>query len=177
VVCHRYACQPMVERMLASEQAALRRVATLVARGVAPESVFAAVTEEIGRLLAVEYVEMGRYEPDGTLIVVGAWGTSHLPIGSRWKVGGKNLAAIVLDTGRPARIDRYADASGQLGVAARDKGVHAAAATPIRVEGRVWGVVITGSLCPGTPRCASRSSPSWSQPRSEMPRAVPDSSG
>jgi hypothetical protein len=33
---------------LAEEQAALRRVATLVARGTPPQEVFAAVTEEVG---------------------------------------------------------------------------------------------------------------------------------
>ena len=53
-------------RVLAQEQAALRRVATLVARGVAPEEVFAAVTEEVGRLVPVEYAHLGRYESDGT---------------------------------------------------------------------------------------------------------------
>jgi GAF domain-containing protein len=133
--------------VLVSEQAALRRVATLVARGVAPEDVFASVTEEIGRLLAVEYAEMGRYEPDGTLVVVGAWGSdgNHLPVGSRWNVDGENLVAIVFNTGRPARIDGYADASGELGIAARAKGVREAVATPITVEGHLWGVAIAGS--------------------------------
>ena len=53
--------------MLAEEQAALRRVATLVARGVPTEEVFAAVTEEAARLLSVEYAYLGRYEPDATL--------------------------------------------------------------------------------------------------------------
>jgi GAF domain-containing protein len=56
--------------VLADEQAALRRVATLVARGVRPEEVFAAVTEEAGRVLAVEYASLGRYEPDGAFTLV-----------------------------------------------------------------------------------------------------------
>src|ERR1700750_2705548 len=60
---------------LAEEQAALRRVATLVARGAAPdEELFAAVTDEVGALLNADYAVMGRYELDGTLTVVGAWG-------------------------------------------------------------------------------------------------------
>jgi hypothetical protein len=43
---------PDQERLgqLAEEQAALRRVATLVARATPPEAVFAAVTEEVGHL-------------------------------------------------------------------------------------------------------------------------------
>ncbi len=54
---------------LAEEQAALRRVATLVARGAPPEEVFAAVIEEVGRLLPVDCAGMGRYEPDGAVTV------------------------------------------------------------------------------------------------------------
>jgi signal transduction histidine kinase len=132
---------------LAEEQAALRRVATLVARGTPPEELFAAVSEEVGRLLPVEYALMGCYEADGTLTIVGAWGSagSHAPVGSRRSLGGKNLATVVFETGRPARIDNYADASGPLGVATRESGVRSAVATPILVEGRVWGAVIAGS--------------------------------
>src|SRR6266567_3476140 len=71
---------------LAAEQAALRRVAALVARGVAPEEVFAAVANEIGRLLSVEFVHMGRYEPDDTLAVVASWGIAS-PAVSRPMLG------------------------------------------------------------------------------------------
>jgi GAF domain-containing protein len=91
------------------EQAALRRVATLVARGMAPVELVAAVTEEVGRLLCVEYTYVGRYEPDGTFVIVGAWGRTGetLPVGSRRSVGGKNLVTIVSETARSARIDDY----------------------------------------------------------------------
>jgi signal transduction histidine kinase len=134
-------------RVLAEEQAALRRVATLVARGTPQEKLFAAVTEEIGRLLRVEYALMGRYEPDGTFNVVASWRIAgdRPPVGSWGSVGGKNLATIVLDTARSARMDNFADASGPLGVAAREAGVRSAVGTPILVEGRRWGVVIAGS--------------------------------
>jgi signal transduction histidine kinase len=132
---------------LGEEQAALRRVATLVARGVPPEEVFAAVTEEVGRLLPVEFAGMGRCEPDGTLTSTAAWGTAvrHFPVGRRFALGGKNLASIVAETGRPARIDGYADASGPLGIAARDHGVGSGVGTPVIVDGRRWGVVFAGS--------------------------------
>jgi signal transduction histidine kinase len=133
--------------VLAEEQAALRRVATLVARGAAPEEVFAAVTEEIGRLLPVDGAGMGRYEPDGTLTFVASWGRAvdYVPVGSRWSVGGKNIGTLVFETGRPARIDSYVDASGLVAVNAREKGVRSSVATPIIVEGRLWGVVGAGS--------------------------------
>jgi signal transduction histidine kinase len=132
---------------LAAEQAALRRVATLVARGTQPEDVFAAVTEEIGQLLPVDSAGMGRYEPDGTLAFLASWGRAvdFVPVGTRWKVGGKNLGTIVFETGRAARIDSYADASGPGGVAARERGVSSSVGTPIVVEGRVWGVMGAGS--------------------------------
>ena len=53
-----------VERF-GKEQAALRRVATLVGLGAASEEVFAAVTMEVGRLLGTDYASSLRYEPDG----------------------------------------------------------------------------------------------------------------
>jgi GAF domain-containing protein len=131
---------------LADEQAALRRVATLVAHESPAEEVFAAVAEEIARLLPVEYAGMGRYEADYTVTYLAVWGRSveSVPPG-RLTLGGKNLATIVLDTGRPARIDDYADASGLLGVNARETGTRSAVATPILVEGRLWGVMGAGS--------------------------------
>ncbi len=132
---------------LAEEQAALRRVATLVARAVPPEEVFAAVTEEVEQLLPVDFAHMGRYEPDGTIIVLAASGTTveQFPVGRRWNLGGKNLATIVFETGRPGRIDGYVDAFGPLGDTGRELGIRSSAGTPIIVEGQVWGVVIAGS--------------------------------
>jgi signal transduction histidine kinase len=137
---------------LADEQAALRRVATLVARGVPPEELFAAVTEEAGRVLSVEYAALSRYEPDRGVTVVAVWGrTGHnVPVGNRLIVGGNNVGTLVFETGRPARIDNYADAFGPLGDLARGEGVGAAVGTPIIVEGRLWGVMATYSA-PGQP--------------------------
>jgi GAF domain-containing protein len=72
-------------RELAEEQAVLRRVATLVAAAAAPDDLFAAVSEEVAQLLPVDFADIGRYEPDGTAIVVGAWGRAvdHFPVGRR----------------------------------------------------------------------------------------------
>ena len=133
---------------LAEEQAALRRVATLVARGVPPEEVFAVVAEEVGRLLPAGYAHLARYEPDRTLTTVAAWGaaTVGFPVGSRRILEGNNLGTLVLETGRPARIDRYADASGPVGAAAQAAGLRSAVATPIIVEGRLWGLIAAGSI-------------------------------
>jgi PAS domain S-box-containing protein len=131
-------------RVLAQEQAALRRVATLVARGAPPDELFAAVAGEVGRLLPVDFAGMGRYEPDGAMTTVANWsraGGFFPQVGSRWMLGGENVSTIVFETGRPARVDSYADASGEIGVASRDTGFGSAVGTPILVEGRLWGVV------------------------------------
>jgi GAF domain-containing protein len=132
---------------LAEEQAALRRVATLVARRVPQEDVFAAVTDEVGRLLPFDHAGLGRYESDGTMIFVATWGSARdrFPVDSRWTLKGKNLSTIVFETGRPARIDSFADATGPIGVIAREGGIGSAVATPIIVEGRLWGAISAGS--------------------------------
>jgi GAF domain-containing protein len=129
---------------LTGDQAALRRVATLVARGAPPEEVFAAVTEEAGRLLGSHHATMSRYDPDGTSVVVAAWRNTGpaLPVGIRMRLGGRNAHTVVFQTGRAARIDDYAKASGPAGKTAREFGVRAAVGVPVSVEGRLWGLMI-----------------------------------
>jgi PAS domain S-box-containing protein len=130
---------------LAEEQAALRRVATLVARGTPPEEVFAAVANEVERLLSADLANLGRYESDGTFTFVASAG-ERFPVGSRWPIEGhRNLATLVLETGRPARLDNYADATGPLAEGLREDGIRSAVGTPIRVEGRLWGFMAAGS--------------------------------
>ena len=134
-------------RGYAEEQAALRRVAMLVADGAAPKTVLNAVAKEVGLLLGVEYTAMTRYDPDGFRRVVGAWSNSgpSFAIGTRTKLGGRNVTTLVFETGRPARIDDYAGASGPIADAVRDFGSNAAVGAPIRVEGRLWGVMVLDS--------------------------------
>jgi len=135
-------------RQLAGEQAALRRVATLVARGAAPEEVFAMVAGEVGQLLPVDSAIMCRYEPDGALTFVAQWGSgaAGFPVGSRWMLGGHNVGTLVFQTGRPARVDDLAESSsGALSAGIRAAGVRAAIGTPVIVEGRMWGQISIGS--------------------------------
>jgi PAS domain S-box-containing protein len=133
---------------LADEQAALRRVATLVAQERSPAEVFAAVAEEIGRVLQVEDTRMIRYEPDGTATITASWGKldAELPVGTNMAVGGENISTWVFRTGRAARKDYYDDASGALGDRAHELGVRSAVGTPIIVGGRLWGAMITASM-------------------------------
>ena len=88
---------------LADEQAALRRVATLVAQATAPEQLFAAVAAEVGRLLAVDFAILVRYDPQDTLEVVGTWtrtgAPAPTPVGGRLPLGGRNVTTLVYQTG------------------------------------------------------------------------------
>jgi GAF domain-containing protein len=137
---------------LAEEQAALRRVATLVARGVAPEEVFAAVTEEVGSVLLVDAAAMARYEPDNTMTAVAIWsgtGETLAAVGSQHRLGGQNTSTLVFETGRQARIDTYADASGSIAADIR-RGLHVSSQLPIdqRTTQRSNGEPLAGSLSP-----------------------------
>ena len=134
-------------RGFADEQAALRRVAVLVAQSAAPEEVFAAVAEEAGRLVGADHAMTARYGPDGARTVVAGWSPSGdgMHVGSRTPFGGENVSALVFQAGRAARIDDYAGSSGPVAEEARAVGVHAAVGMPVCVEGRLWGVVIVAS--------------------------------
>jgi signal transduction histidine kinase len=135
-------------RAHAEEQAALRRMATMVARAAPPAEVFAAVTAEVGRVLSADVTVLARYAPDGTESVLGAWsstGALPVPVGTRVHVGGRNVSTLVLQTGRPARLDDYADTTGPIGDYSRGVGIRASVGAPISVEGRLWGVVIVAA--------------------------------
>ena len=136
-------------RRFAEEQAALRRVATLVAGGASPEEVFTAVPEEVGQLLKVDYTVVSRYDADGLVTVVGGWASTDpgrpLAIGLRLKPEGRNIHALVFQTGQPTRIDDYGTASGAFANVARDWQYRSSVGVPISVEGRLWGVMIAGS--------------------------------
>ena len=135
---------------LADEQAALRRVATLVARGVPPAEVFAAVAGEVGCLLGTDLAAMLRFEPDETVTVVAGWSREggQLPVGTRYRIEEGTLSALMLRTGRPARIDGYADAAGRVAALARQLGIRSSVGCPITVEGRLWGAATVSSKRP-----------------------------
>jgi signal transduction histidine kinase/limonene-1,2-epoxide hydrolase len=143
---------------LAEEQAALRRVATLVALESSPSEVAAAVAKEVAGLLGVENMRMARYEADATVTVVAEWGEpdAAFPVGTRLPLGGKNIASQVLRTERPARIE-YAKATGAVGAYARSMGIRSAVGAPIVVDGRLWGVMVATSPEAGSLRADTES--------------------
>jgi len=134
---------------LAEEQAALRRVATLVARGAPPEAVFTAVTEEAGQLLRVQVTSMVRYEADGTSTIVASWGHDagiSLPVGDRQPLGGQNLVTMIAQTATPARLDHYGKVSGARVMRLAEAGFRSGVGAPIMVQGRLWGALLAASF-------------------------------
>jgi signal transduction histidine kinase len=133
---------------LAEEQAALRRVATMVARGAPPGEIFAAVAREIAQVLHVEMLTIDRYEPDNSSTVLASIEDPGFPVGSNWPLDGPSLGARVLATGSPARVDDYDDLDSSAAAAIRAHGVCSTVGVPIIVEGAVWGVVCVGAPSP-----------------------------
>jgi signal transduction histidine kinase/uncharacterized protein YoaH (UPF0181 family) len=133
-------------REMAGTQSALRRLATLVARGEPPEAVFAAATSEARRHFGGGTARMIRYEPDGTATLLANEGSTgpHVRVGERWEgYPPTGLTATVRRTGQPARVDDYGDLPG--GEATLREGHRAALAVPIHVNGRLWGMIAVGS--------------------------------
>jgi signal transduction histidine kinase len=129
---------------LADEQAALRRVATLVAKGVPTSAVFEAVTREVGLRCDADFARMERFEPDRTVIAIAAWsrgGERGPAVGTRFDLEGPSIAAKVYETGGPARVDTFAGASGPIAREAQELGIRASVGCPIVVGGRTWGVI------------------------------------
>ena len=127
---------------LADQQAALRRVATLVAAGAPPAEVFEAVSAEVAALIGADGSALTRFEPDGTVTAVSGW-TAHGGynyVGSRYPLEG-TVSGMIFETGRPGRIENYADAPGEAPEAARAMGWRSSVGVPIAVEGRIWGVL------------------------------------
>jgi signal transduction histidine kinase len=124
---------------LAEEQAALRRVATLVAKGTQPDEVFAAVAEEIGRILDAELACVLRYEADATGTVMATWGDAGFwPVGSNWAL--EDLGAQVFRTRRTARIDSRRQLAGEDSEMAER--IASRVAAPIIIDDRLWGAAL-----------------------------------
>ena len=132
---------------LAEEQAALRRVATLVARDAPREEVFTGIASEIGHLFGLEEIRLVRYDEDRTAVVVASSGPTDdfFPVGSRVSEDADSASSRVLRTGEPVRIDDYGTKSGTIAEAVRSMGIRVVVATPISVEGRLWGAISAGT--------------------------------
>ena len=130
-------------RELANEQAALRRVATLVARGASPNDVFSAVAEEVAGIIDIPVVAISRFEADRSFTVLGVAGeTTRFTVGSRWSVEDESIGGKILATGVPARRDDNSGLPGRLGEAIRADRMTSTIGVPIVVDGSIWGFLV-----------------------------------
>ncbi|HMI29324.1 MAG TPA: GAF domain-containing sensor histidine kinase [Gaiellaceae bacterium] len=142
-------------RAAPAELSALRRVATLVAEGVQPLDLFAVVAEEVARVVDVPIVGIARYESDDTATECASYSPEGplRPLGRRWSLEGTSVLRLVRESSKPARIDDYSQLEGEIADTVRRSGIRSSAASPIVVEGRLWGVMVVssrGALPPDT---------------------------
>ena len=134
--------------LLAQEQRALRRVATLVAAEAPPERVFNAVSEECARVLEVRASAVFRYEGDDTATIVGRYGRDGVeayPLGERLPATENSTIGRVLFSGAPARIDDWSALTGDMATRMKSIGYKSTVAAPISVAGILWGTVVVAS--------------------------------
>jgi Signal transduction histidine kinase len=136
-------------RRIADEQAALRNLATLVARGVPPSDVFDAVAREMGQVLGTRQTVIARYEEDGTaLMTAGTYNYEEIvTAGSRFALEEGTVSDLVFRTRAPGRVDAYRG-KGALSKRLRDRGVFSSVGCPIMVGQEIWGVAIASSSTP-----------------------------
>jgi signal transduction histidine kinase len=137
---------------VADEQAALRRIAMLVAAGATEPEIAAAVSSEVGGLFGAESAVVVRWDGD-TIRLVGSWAADSAdvrPAGAVLSYGGDTLTARVVETAAPARIDSADDLKTEF---ARQRwaelGWQASIGAPIVVDRKVWGVVAASRKKPG----------------------------
>jgi signal transduction histidine kinase len=141
----------------AAEQAALRRVATLVARGGARTQIYEALVTEVGLLIPATDAALVRLHSDETVTMIGRWNETdgYQDIGVVHPFGSGTLARLIWEHQRPSRITSYTGAPGSLAEMIRGWGWRSSVGAPVIVDGHVWGLTAVGStndqtLPPGT---------------------------
>ena len=141
-----------------AEQAALRRIAALLARSVPAEEVFDAVVDEVRSLMGVDGASLVRFEADntGTILAVSAEADARItqPM-NQVPTEGNHVTALVFRTGQPARVDDYTKVAGSEHTRRfREAGVRSAVGAPVQLRERVWGLLgvysMQGPLAPDT---------------------------
>jgi signal transduction histidine kinase len=136
-------------RRIADEQAALRNLATLVARSAPPSEVCDAVAREMARVLGTTHTVIARYEADGTAVITaGTWNYGEIVAsGTRWELEPGTVSDLVFRTRKPGRVNAY-EGNGRLSTRLRDRGVWSSVGCPIMVGCDLWGVAIASSSTP-----------------------------
>jgi PAS domain S-box-containing protein len=145
--------QDVTERDRSARQdAALRRLATMVAESAPAEAIFYAVTEEVARLLGGQTANLVRFDEgsSGGRVVAG-WNQDDvvsMPLGEWVTFDGTTAVRLVIETGRPARIDDYSQIEGELAARLRSLGLSSSVAAPIMADGRMWGAMTVSTVGP-----------------------------
>jgi signal transduction histidine kinase len=130
---------------LARQQAALRRVATLVARGAAPDDVYPVAVVELALGLDLEHATLIGYDDDeGVVLAVrDNRGPARITVGQRFRLNGTGVGTEVMGATELGRVE------GDLGGAIADQmpglGPRSSVAAPVVVDGQRWGALIAGS--------------------------------
>jgi signal transduction histidine kinase len=137
-------------RQVVEQQGALRRIATLIARGVSPAEIFTAVAAELGRMQDMQYAVINRFDPALIATAVGHWSAPGAPailppVNGRWPVEEQSAAAEIVRTGRPARVNTD-EATSTIGVWSRVHGIRYVLGCPITVGGHLWGMIAVFSV-------------------------------
>ncbi|MGN6378054.1 MAG: PAS domain-containing sensor histidine kinase [Gaiellales bacterium] len=139
-------------QQVAHEQAALRRVATVVAGGTAPEAVFEAVTAEVGPLLGAQSARLVRHVADEEAVqVVGNWqleGFEVYAVGDRMPLQHSIVLRHLLSTREPFRVDSLEGFTGPVAERGRQAGARASVGAPVIVGGEMWGALIVSAAEP-----------------------------
>jgi PAS domain S-box-containing protein len=133
---------------LADEQAALRHVATLVAKEASPSEVFSAVAEGVAHVLGVPGINIVRFDQASVAIKIAGWGASPVDVGTRWNVDDPTVMAFLAGADPPTRIENYDEAGGEFATIALDAGIKSGIGAPILVDGSTWGAIIAYSAGP-----------------------------
>lgn len=133
---------------LLDEQAALRRVAVLVATDPEPQQVFDLVCEQVATVLGIEGTNLVRFEHNGTQTVLAGWSVNATPIfpmGRGYPLEGDAAVPKVSRSGRPERVDDYSLVDGELAEMIRAAEIASSVAAPIWVAGKLWGAIVATS--------------------------------
>jgi signal transduction histidine kinase len=131
---------------LAEEQAALRRVATLVGQGAAPGTVFSAVAKEIAGVMHAESAKIIRYDGEETATIVAGHGGRGWPVGTKWGIEDTRIARDVFTTGKAVRVDDVHTLPDIVAAQWLENGSRTGVGAPIVVDGRLWGAAAAFSF-------------------------------
>jgi PAS domain S-box-containing protein len=138
------AARDITERkQMADQQAALRRVATLVARGESAGRIIGSTVSELQAVVAADATALMRYDTDGSALIVASSGDGPFAVDTRLPADGDNVAAQVRRTAKAVRMDDYAAASGWVAERLLARGLRSGAGAPIIVQDQLWGVMVT----------------------------------